>query len=148
MTPVSAQGTPAVAALDPAELLDVVRDLTALLERETALVRGHKIKEISPLQADKTRLTQALRKLLKQCENGATLPPAAKQKWLALGQHLVTAATDNERALRIGRLATERLIGAVVRAVRESRRPHTSYAPRKSATRDLAVAGVAIDRRL
>ncbi len=148
MTPAPDQKTAAPVALDPAQLFAVVHDLTALLERETALVRGLKINEIGPLQPDKTRLTQTLRKLLKQCEGGAKLSAAAKQKWVALGERLVAAATDNERALRIGRLATERLIGAVVRAVKESRRPHASYAPRKPALRDPGFAGVALDRRL
>ncbi|HUK60752.1 MAG TPA: hypothetical protein VLV50_16085 [Stellaceae bacterium] len=147
MTPAPAQAAPAT-PLDPAELLAIVRDLTVLLERETALVRGLKIAEIGPLQDDKTRLTQTLRRLLKQCENGANLPAAARLKWTTMGERLVAAATDNERALRVGRMATERLIGAVVRAVRESRRPHACYAPRKPATRDLGVSGVALDRRL
>jgi hypothetical protein len=143
-----AAASPAAPPPDPAELLGVVRDLTSLLERETALVRGLKIAEIAPLQSDKTRLTQLLRKFLKQFENGATLPPAAKQKWLASGERLVAAASENERALRVGRMATERLIAAVVGAVRESRRPHATYAPKKRAARDGSVSGVALDRRL
>ena len=147
MTPAATQGAP-VPAPDPAEFLAVVLDLTSLLERETALVRGLKIAEIAPLQGDKTRLTQLLRKALKQFENGAKLPPAAKQKWLVSGQRLVAAATENERALRVGRTATERLIAAVVSAVRASRQPQATYAPKKRPSRDLSVAGVALDRRL
>jgi hypothetical protein len=135
-------------AADPAELLDVVETLTDLLERETKLVRALHIKEIAPLQPDKLRLVQMLRKALKQFEGGATLPPAAKRKWQAMGQKLVQAATDNERALRIGRTATERLIAAVVGAVKETRRPQATYAPRKRAAREASIAGVALDRRL
>jgi len=142
---------PAVAnppAPHPAELLAVVSDLTALLDRETALVRGLKISDIAPLQQDKTRLVQSLGNFLKHFENGTTLPPAAKQKWIASGQRLVAAATENERALRIGRIATERLIAAVVGAVKASRQPHATYSPRKRAPRNVSIAGVALDRRL
>ena len=138
----------AAPAPDATELLSVAGDLAGLLERETGLVRALKISEIGPLQGDKTRLVQLLRKFLKQFENGAKLPPAAQQKWLVLGQRLVAAATENERALRIGRTATEQLIAAVVGAVKESRRPHATYSPRKGAVRDLSIAGVALDRNL
>jgi len=137
---------PAIA--DATELFAVAGDLTGLLERETRLVRTLQIAEIAPLQTDKARLVELLRKFLKQFEGGAKLPPSAKQKWGVLGQRLVTAAAENERALRIGRTATERLIGAVISAVRQSRRPHATYSPKKRASSDLTVAGVALDRRL
>ena len=133
---------------DANELFAVLGDLAGLLERETRLVRALKITEIGPLQADKTRLVPLLHKFLKQFEGGTKLAPAAKQKWGVLGQRLVAAAAENERALRIGRTATERLIGAVIGAVKESRRPHATYSPRKRGSCDLTVAGVALDRRL
>jgi hypothetical protein len=130
------------------EFLGVAGDLVALLQRESALVRALKIAEIGPLQTDKARLIQLVAKFLKHVDNGAKLPPAAKQKWLVAGQRLVAAAADNERALRIGRTATERLIGAVVSAVRESRRPTSTYSPCRNGRRLPPINGVALDRRL
>ena len=48
------------------------------------------------------------------------------------GERLADAAVENERALRVGRAATERLIAAIVNAVKQSRRPLTGYAPRRN----------------
>lgn len=131
-----------------ADLVAIAVDLTRLLEHETALVRAVRIAEIGPLQADKVRLTKALQEALKQFPPGKALPPAAKQKWQDAGKKLADAVIANERALRIGRLATERLVSTIVAAVTETRRPFRTYAPprRRAAQRELA--GVALDRRL
>jgi hypothetical protein len=134
-------------APDIAEFLGVAGELVKLLDRESGLVRALKIAEIAPLQADKARLIQLVAKFLKQSDNGAKLPPAARQKWLAAGQRLVVAAADNERVLRIGRTATERLIGAVVSAVKETRRPTSTYSPRRNGRRLPPINGVALDRK-
>ena len=55
---------------------------------------------------------------------------------------------ENERALRIGRTATERLIATIIRAVKLSRRPLASYAPSRGTMREPRIAGVSLDRRL
>jgi hypothetical protein len=127
----------------PASLIALADDLARLLERETALVRALKIAEIAPLQQDKTRLTLLIHKALKQS------PPAVTNKsWLAAGRRLAEAAIANERALRIGRAATERLIATVITAVKQSRRPLASYAPCHGLPREPMIAGVSLDRRL
>jgi hypothetical protein len=122
--------------------------LADLLERETGLVRALKIAEIAPLQGEKTRLTHAFQKALKQLGGTANMPPAIKSQWLVVGRRLSDAATENERALRAGRAATERLIATIVNAVKQSRRPHAVYSPRRGAAREPRIAGVALDRRL
>lgn len=129
-------------------LVAIAGELTRLLERETALVRALKIAEIGPLQADKIRLTKALQDALKQLGPGKTMPPAAKQKWQEAGKKLADAVIANERALRVGRAATERLVATIVAAVTETRRAFRTYLPprRRVSLRDLA--GVALDRRL
>jgi hypothetical protein len=131
------------AAADTAALVALAGELTSLLERETALVRALKIAEIAPLQAEKARLTQLFQTAMKQSP-----PTAASKPWLAIGKRLAQAAIDNERALRVGRAATERLIATVVTAVKRSRRPLASYAPRHGLPREPALAGISFDRRL
>lgn len=134
----TAADAPAAAALIP-----LAGELASLLERETVLVRALKIPEIAPLQSEKARLTLLFQKALKQS------PPSASNKsWLAAGRRLADAATENERALRVGRAATERLIATIITAVKQSRRPLASYAPCKGAPREPRLAGVSLDRRL
>jgi hypothetical protein len=50
--------------------------------------------------------------------------------------------------LRVGRAATERLIATVIHAVKQSRRPLASYAPRRGSVGEPLMAGVSLDRRL
>jgi hypothetical protein len=143
------QPVPAPAAMPPLAVLAAA--LADLLERETALVRRMKIAEIAPLQAEKTRLTQLLRMSLKPREGEpatAALAGRAKAEWLVAGTRLAQAAMENERALRIGRAATERLVAAIAAAVRQSRRPPTAYGAGRAAAPALSVAGIAVDHRL
>jgi hypothetical protein len=130
------------AAADTAALVTLAGELATLLERETALVRMLKIAEIAPLQAEKTRLTQLFHKAMKQAP-----PSTASKPWLAIGKRLAQAAIDNERALRVGRAATERLIAAVITAVKQSRHPVASYAPKRGLLRAPELAGISLDRR-
>jgi hypothetical protein len=132
-----------MAAADTAALVAVATELALLLEREPVLVKALKIAEIAPLQNEKTRLTLAFQKALKQSP-----PSAASKPWMASGRRLAQAAIDNERALRVGRAATERLIGAVIAAVKQSRRALATYAPRHGLPREPAIAGISCDRRL
>jgi hypothetical protein len=129
-------------------LLAIALELTRLLERETALVRGLKIGEIGPLQAEKLRLTRLLQQALKPLAGGTPLPPATKPKWQEAGKRLADAVIANERALRVGRAATERLVATVVKAVGDTRRPYRTYAPPRCRVSERELAGVAVDRSL
>ena len=135
---------------DAAELVTLAGTLTALLERETGLVRDMKIAEIAPLQADKQDLTQRFQKALVALGTAGTaaLSGAARRQWLAAGQRLAAAAMENERALRIGRAATERLVAAVVSAVKQSRNYSTGYSRRRAVSSEQPVSGIAVDHRL
>jgi hypothetical protein len=121
--------------------------LADLLERETKLVRAMEIAKIAPLQPEKTRLTQHFQQALKMLDMNA-LPEAARLKWLVAGKRLAAAAMENERALRIGRAAVERVVAAVVSALSQSRRPPTAYSGRRSPPPVARVAGIAVDHRL
>ena len=134
--------TPA-GAPSAASLIALASELAGLLEHETILVRALKIAEIAPLQSEKTRLTLLFQKALTQSP-----PDASSKSWLAAGRRLADAAMDNERALRVGRAATERLIATIVTAVKQSRRPLASYARCKGVPREPLIAGVSLDRRL
>jgi hypothetical protein len=145
-----AAAIPAAAPADPQALIALAGSLTALLERETAMVRAMDVAAIAPLQAEKQRLTLMFQQAIKSPAGAATasLKGPAKAAWLAAIRQLSAAAMDNERALRVGRAATERLIAAVVTAVKQSRRIMTGYSARRVARTGRPVAGVACDRRL
>lgn len=137
------------AAPAPAALIDIAQTLTALLERETNLVRNLQIGTIGPLQEEKLRLTRAFQSGLKALGPPETaFAGGLRLRWLEVGRRLSAAALDNERALRVGRVATERLIGAVVSAVKQSRKPVAGYTARRVAPRQRSVAGIALDHRL
>jgi hypothetical protein len=136
--------------LAASDLVTLADSLAELLERETALVRGMKISEIAPLQGEKSQLTLRFQKALALFEaaNPASLAGSARARWLVAGQRLAAAAMDNERALRIGRAATERLVAAIVSAVKQSRRHPAGYSARRAASPDPSVTGIAVDHRL
>jgi hypothetical protein len=139
---------PAAATL-PA-LITLARQLSDLLERETALVRAMKIAEVAPLQTEKLRLTELFQTALKSLDPTAfaTLPAALKKEWRAAGTKLSEATVENERALRVGRIATERLVTVIVQAVEKSRPSTSGYtARRKTPDRQPRVSGLAVDHR-
>jgi hypothetical protein len=138
-------------ATPPSPCRDATRiagELAGVLEHETALVRALNIPDIAPLQAEKARLTQRFQKALKALDDDASPSAAARAEWMAAGRRLADAAIENERALRIGRAATERLIAAVVSAVTESRPPIAAYSQQRRMPPAPQIAGVAVDRRL
>jgi len=141
---------PAPAPADCSTLLALAGTLAALLERETALVCAMEVAAIAPLQAEKQRLTLLFQQSIKSPAGAATksLTGPAKAAWLGAVRQLTAAAMDNERALRVGRAATERLIAAVVTAVKQSRRTSIGYSARRVARTGRPVAGVACDRHL
>ncbi len=107
-----------------------------------------KIAEIAPLQAEKTRLTQLFQKAMKLGQAPGTQRLRARSRGLAdRPKRLAQAAMENERALRAGRAATERLIAAVITAVKQSRHPVASYAPKRGLLRAPELAGISLDRR-
>ena len=68
---------------------------------------------------------------------------------LTVAARLAGIAAENERALRAGRAAIERVVAAIAEAVTSNQKRVASYCPpRHSPQRARAIAGVAIDRRL
>jgi hypothetical protein len=131
------------------QIIELAASLCAVLGQETALVRAMHVKEIGPLQREKTSLTEAYRKAFKALtarQSGSQLAPPLKERLQAAGQNLAKAVRENEMMLRVGQAATERLIVAIVTAVNEQRKAAVGYAPKAKMPRGVRPA--AIDRRL
>jgi hypothetical protein len=145
-----------LAALPPeiARIVEVAEGLILLLDHETTLVRTMRIGEIAPLQAEKVRLTALYQGLLKGLGGPANekvaLPPPQKAVLVDVGKRLADAAVANQRALKVGQVATDRLIGSIVTAIKQQRPSTAGYNTRKVAPRSVAnrIAGVTVDCRL
>jgi hypothetical protein len=133
-------------------LATLADQLTALLMRESALVRAMRVAEIGDLQAEKTALTaryQETFKALVTAHGGQPFAPEIKERLARSGQRLGDAVAENELALRVGRVATERLITTIVAAVKEQQRSASAYAPHHpAAQRRGFMTAAALDRRL
>lgn len=135
-----------------AELADLADRLTRVLSQESELVRAMRISEIGALQAEKTGLTASYQEAFETLvgAHGADgLPLPIKEQLAVSGQRLAVAVVENELALRVGKVATERLITTIVAAVKEQQKSVTAYeAQRGAAPRRSFMTAAALDRRL
>ena len=150
--PTECQARPAAEIADMTNrLVDLAGRLVALLTRETALVRAMKVKEIGALQEEKVTLSaqyQTAFKALTSTQPGAALPEAIREQLARTGQRLAEAVVENELALRVGQVATERLIGSIVAAVKKQKKHNLSYAPQPRTPRHTFMTAAAVDRRM
>lgn len=134
------------------DLLDLMMRLGELLAHETELVRSGHVRDIEPLQREKLRLFDGYRKALK--ELGATglkisaLPLPLRTQILAASEMLAQRVSENERALRVGREATRRLIDVVVTAIQSQQKPLTRYNAHLKPMQHAPLLTLALDRRL
>ena len=126
--------------------------LTELVERETAALSTPGMPGFADLQAEKSRLTQAYAKSV--AELGAAsggvagLAPRMRAEMHAAATRLAQALVRNETALRATTEATDRVLGTIIRAIKQQRIASTNYAPRRnSATRSTLPAGMTLDQR-
>lgn len=140
------------APFDPAGLIDLSDRLTELLEQETGLLQAMRVREIGALQPEKVRLTRLYQKAIAALQRddapAQPLSEPLKAQLQAAGQRLSAATVENERALRVSHTASERLIGAIVAAIKEQQPSTSGYTPRMAAPRHAGVSGIALDRRL
>ena len=133
-------------------LLDLMMRLADLLANETQLVRDGHVADIAALQREKLRLSQLYQAAIKQLEAGGTkimtLPAPLRTQIVAAAGRLADAVAQNERALRIGRAATRKLIDMVVDSVKSKMKPPIRYTARLKAPRYAPALAIAIDRRL
>ena len=150
MTTLAQHGTPPCSAPD---LIAVSNALADLLEQETAALATMRLKDATALKDEKARLTRHYRAQLEELRAKRTMLPApqspAHVQLLTVATRLAGVAAENERALRAGRAAVERVVAAIAEAVTSNQRRVASYGPpRHAPPRPRSVAGVAIDRRL
>lgn len=133
-------------------LCHLATELTALLDRETSLIRAMRIKEIAPLQADKLRLTQLCGTAIKAIDPEAPVAKPLKDQWRAISKKLGDAAIANEMALRVGHAATDKLVSAIVGHIERRQNAKNGYARPTPvapvAMRKTPLAGVTVDRHL
>lgn len=135
------------------ELITVSNALADLLERETASLAAMRVQDAIALKDEKARLTRRYRAHLEELRAGRfALPGAAaliRSELVAVATRLASAAVENERALRAGRAAVERVIATIADAVARDRKRVIAYVPpRHAPARMRPLAGVAVDRRL
>ena len=134
------------------DMLDLMMRLAELLAHETELLRCGRVRDIEPLQREKLRLTLLYQKALKALTAaGATitaLPAPLRSQFVAASGRLADAVGENERALRIGRAATRRLLDAIVESVQARLKPLRHYNARSRTTTGSAPLALAVDRRL
>lgn len=135
------------------KLIAVSNALADLLERETAALGAMRLNDATALKDEKARLTRHYRAQLEELRAKRTALPAPQSpehvELLTVATRLAGVAAENERALRAGRAAVERVVAAIAQAVTANRKRLSSYAPpRHAPARVRAIGGVALDRRL
>jgi hypothetical protein len=105
------------------------------------------------LKDEKSRLTRRYRAQLEELRQGrlalGEAPASVRAEIAAASARLAAAAAENERALRAGRAAVERVVAAIAKAVVIGERRTRAYAPpRHTPHRVTGIGGIAVDRRL
>jgi hypothetical protein len=133
------------------ELLDLMMRLADLLAHETERVRSGHVQDVAPLQREKIRLSQLYQRKVQEVEASgakiASLPAPLRAQIVAASGRLADEAAENERALRIGRDATHRLLDMVVASIKMRVKPASRY-DAHSALRPARMVPCAVDRRL
>ena len=120
--------------------------LTDILDRESALLRGGGGPELGKVQEEKARLTQAYAQAI-AAVRGSRTPLADEMK--AGAQRLATAVERNAKILRAMTEAADRIVAAMVGAIKEQRGGSIGYArPRAFQGHTRVAAGVTLDQRL
>lgn len=128
--------------------------LIALMDREVEALRAHSMEEVRKLQPEKARLIDAyeakLEALRKNPALFASVEPPVREELLAATRRLETATAGNAAALQAAKMASERLMQAVVSAAGEevSRRQARGYAPPASRPSRRQTLSLALDRQL
>ena len=141
------------ASFSPLDLVSMTDDLAGLLSRETQALEAMRIKDAVALRDDKARLTRRYRAAIEELRAGRVslreISEEERRRLTEAATHLGRVVTDNERALRAGRAAVERVVAAIARAVSAKERRSAAYAPpRHAPARQSRVGGIAFDRRL
>lgn len=107
------------------ELTDIIGRLARLIADENEKLAAHKVEEIAPMQDEKARLArlyeQHVRQVGESPEVLAELDDADRTELKEASADLAKRMEENERRLKTGAQAIERLMKAVAEAVRTKR---------------------------
>jgi hypothetical protein len=144
--------SPSANAVAAGELLDLMNRLMDLLAEETMLLRGGRVGEIAPLQAEKTTLATRYAAAIKALDVGPDKAPSLsiglRVQLAARSKRLAELAEENAVALRIGGAATHMLLEMVIQSVEAQRRPTSGYTASLAPARSAPLLAVALDQRL
>lgn len=130
-------------------LIRTAERLTALINEETARLKGAASGEIAGIQAQKADLARVWAEGLARLKAEKPLGEPQKKALAAAAERLDAALARNERVLRAATIAADRVVSAIAEAVREQRACGVGYGMRRQAPRNRAPAsGIAVDRKL
>lgn len=107
-------------------LIEVASRLIDLMDREINVLRAMRPADLEGMQQEKADLTAAYEQWYATLEGNreamALLSPALRGEFEAVAKRFDDVVAENTRALMAAKVAHERLIGAVVEAVKADRR--------------------------
>ena len=114
-----------------ADLLQITRRLTAVLEEEVAILRERKPFEVQALQEEKHALTSAYERQIRAVGSGdganEFVSPAQRSELTAATIHFRKALKQNERSLRAAKYTSERVLRAIADEVERMRGENSAY---------------------
>jgi hypothetical protein len=123
--------------------------LAALIEEETAQLRGRSPGAIAALQTEKADLARIWAEGVAQVKQRKLAPGPHAPALAKAAARLEAALVQNEIVLKAATIATDRVVAAIADAVREQRSCGVGYGMRRQAPRTRAPAsGIAVDRKL
>jgi hypothetical protein len=138
------------------DLLNIIEQLSDLLERENDMLRTMKPFEIQTLQEDKLALTAAyearLKSLKENPEEVNGWPVSARTGLKETIRRFQAMLANNEHSLRAARQATERTLTAIAEEVRLRTQEHAAYSDKGAAlnptdTTRMPAVSLAFDQR-
>jgi hypothetical protein len=133
--------------MNGAALPEVMDQLAELLAAETQLVTAGRVTEIAPMQSEKLRLARLYEQAFRAFDpSNAPASPRTPALSVAAAR-LARAATENERALRIGGAATRHLIEMLVDSIKSQQGAVRGYGATRAPSRPAPMRPVAVNRR-
>lgn len=127
----SAQSSESYLASRVENLIDITHRLSDVLSNEIALLNARKINEISALQDDKFRLSDAYAARIHEIESNREiykqLAPRLKQRLQEATRNFQDIVQQNMRTVMAKQQANGKVVEAIVSAIRDQSTPHTPY---------------------
>ena len=135
-------------------LIQVAGRLIGLMEREIAMLRAMRPQDLETLRAEKAELVAAYEQryqdLARHRDALARVTPALMEEFAAVSTRFNATLAENGRALSAARVAHERMMAAIVEAVKTNRGAGHGYSPRgeTQAGQDGGPVSLSLDCRL